>query len=366
MKRRNREINIFNLSMMDVISGAMGAFLIIMIVLARYYKSDPDSSESVGELGNQIQQAIEKLDRTNQNLGEGRADIPDLRELLKQARQNLENAERRLLDLKDKLDQASSQIERLNKTAKELKNELTRFQSDNDQLRNNNSSLTNEARQLRDQIQAMQQQVSQAQRERDEGLKLAQQQTQTLQQQVSQTQMERDVALKRAEVAEVRRPFVVSMTWQNCYGADIDLYVLDLTSKDKNGKSQELYNPYKKQGIFWPGDTYRDDASTPQSQFGHEIWSVRDAPLGATFAIYFKLVGFNSKVTQQNQQCTVFGYYMYNGQIVDMGGVNMTTQPASAIAGFLSMSNEGKLEKRAATESDLKVLRDHVATLQPN
>lgn len=40
MKRRNREINIFNLSMLDVISGAMGAFLIIMVILLPYYKKD--------------------------------------------------------------------------------------------------------------------------------------------------------------------------------------------------------------------------------------------------------------------------------------------------------------------------------------
>lgn len=40
MKPRNREINIFNLSMLDVISGAMGAFLIIMVILLPYYKKD--------------------------------------------------------------------------------------------------------------------------------------------------------------------------------------------------------------------------------------------------------------------------------------------------------------------------------------
>ena len=40
MKPRNREINIFNLSMLDVISGALGAFLIIMVVLFPYYKRD--------------------------------------------------------------------------------------------------------------------------------------------------------------------------------------------------------------------------------------------------------------------------------------------------------------------------------------
>jgi uncharacterized protein YfaP (DUF2135 family) len=40
MKPRNREINIFNLSMLDVISGAMGAFLIIMVILLPYYKKE--------------------------------------------------------------------------------------------------------------------------------------------------------------------------------------------------------------------------------------------------------------------------------------------------------------------------------------
>jgi hypothetical protein len=40
MRRRNREINIFNLSMLDVISGAMGAFLIIMVILLPYYKKE--------------------------------------------------------------------------------------------------------------------------------------------------------------------------------------------------------------------------------------------------------------------------------------------------------------------------------------
>ena len=33
MKPRNREVNIFNMSMLDVISSALGAILIVMVVL---------------------------------------------------------------------------------------------------------------------------------------------------------------------------------------------------------------------------------------------------------------------------------------------------------------------------------------------
>ncbi len=40
MKPRNREINVFNLSMLDVIFGAMAAFLIIMVVLMPYYNKE--------------------------------------------------------------------------------------------------------------------------------------------------------------------------------------------------------------------------------------------------------------------------------------------------------------------------------------
>ncbi len=50
MKRRNRDINIFNLSMLDVISGAMGAFLIIMVILLPYYKKESiDYQKELGQ-----------------------------------------------------------------------------------------------------------------------------------------------------------------------------------------------------------------------------------------------------------------------------------------------------------------------------
>ncbi|WPL17897.1 hypothetical protein Thiowin_02940 [Thiorhodovibrio winogradskyi] len=40
LKRRSREISIFNLSLLDVFASAMAAFLIIMIILLPYYERD--------------------------------------------------------------------------------------------------------------------------------------------------------------------------------------------------------------------------------------------------------------------------------------------------------------------------------------
>jgi hypothetical protein len=61
MKARSREINVFSLSLMDVISGAMGAFLIIMVLLAQFYEFDPATSEKVDDLREPLDAAIAGL-----------------------------------------------------------------------------------------------------------------------------------------------------------------------------------------------------------------------------------------------------------------------------------------------------------------
>ncbi len=37
MRRKNREINIFNISIMDVLASALGVFILIAVVLFPYY-----------------------------------------------------------------------------------------------------------------------------------------------------------------------------------------------------------------------------------------------------------------------------------------------------------------------------------------
>ncbi len=51
MKRFNREISVFNMSMLDVITGALGAFLMIMIILLPHYRRD--TSELLAEIRDQ-------------------------------------------------------------------------------------------------------------------------------------------------------------------------------------------------------------------------------------------------------------------------------------------------------------------------
>lgn len=72
MKPRNREIQIFNLSMLDVISGAMGAFLIVMVVLLPAYKNKDAAlnDEDAERLQQENQDLRETIDELQQKLAQ--------------------------------------------------------------------------------------------------------------------------------------------------------------------------------------------------------------------------------------------------------------------------------------------------------
>ncbi len=75
MRRRNREISIFNLSMLDVISGALGAFLVLVAILVPYYRKDLAAQirqlqETVTELRQELEETQEQLDTAQQRVRE--------------------------------------------------------------------------------------------------------------------------------------------------------------------------------------------------------------------------------------------------------------------------------------------------------
>ena len=64
-RRKNREINIFSISALDLFASAMGVFLLVAIVALPYYlKVDPDLVDQVG----QMKEKITKLEVENKRL----------------------------------------------------------------------------------------------------------------------------------------------------------------------------------------------------------------------------------------------------------------------------------------------------------
>ena len=111
MARRDREINIFNIAFLDVITGAMGAFVLLVVILAPYYTgSDPrsrktqqDAQSSVDKAQKNVQQAQQTVPQDNQRA----------QQALKQAQDDLARAKQQLDAITQQTDQLASQNKRL-------------------------------------------------------------------------------------------------------------------------------------------------------------------------------------------------------------------------------------------------------------
>jgi hypothetical protein len=116
MRARRREINIFNMSLLDILCGALGAFCFMMLVLFPYYKP--------GRGGAQLREDQEKTQELMR-------EIEKLRDQLTEpgAAQNLEELLRRLQaqiqSLQGQINQLTAENDKLNETNEKQKRLLS-------------------------------------------------------------------------------------------------------------------------------------------------------------------------------------------------------------------------------------------------
>jgi hypothetical protein len=112
MRARSREINIFNMSLLDILCGALGAFCFMMLVLLPYYK--PPGKEA--DLHNQEVRTQDLLDEL---------------EKLRARAQDSAVAQ-----------QMTELAQKLQDNVKQLQGQLNQLSAENDQLKSQNESLT--------------------------------------------------------------------------------------------------------------------------------------------------------------------------------------------------------------------------------
>ena len=65
MKSRNREVNIFNMSLLDILCGALGAFCFLMLVLFPYWKP---AGATAADIEKRYQAAMREMEAINKQL----------------------------------------------------------------------------------------------------------------------------------------------------------------------------------------------------------------------------------------------------------------------------------------------------------
>lgn len=95
MRRPDRSINIFSLSMLDVISGALGAFLIVMVILMPFYnKTHIDYREEIRQLQAEMAALAQRAEAAERSAEAARAQAAAAERRAEAAAQRAAEAER--------------------------------------------------------------------------------------------------------------------------------------------------------------------------------------------------------------------------------------------------------------------------------
>jgi len=91
MKQRSREINIFNMSLLDILCGALGTFCFMMIVLFPYYSTKPKNAPEVPKDmidPKTLQEALDQIKRLKEALDKQQAYAQNLEHQIDQLKKD--------------------------------------------------------------------------------------------------------------------------------------------------------------------------------------------------------------------------------------------------------------------------------------
>lgn len=111
MRRPHRSIEVFDISLMAVVTKAMGAFLVLMLLLMPYYSSGPVGREESEKLAKNVEDADKRIRDVLAKLTT--AGPEELRTDLESTLQELKEPQALAAELKQSLDKLSAQVQRL-------------------------------------------------------------------------------------------------------------------------------------------------------------------------------------------------------------------------------------------------------------
>jgi hypothetical protein len=126
MQKRNREFNIFSMSILDLLASAMGAFLIIMIILIPYYLKAGEAEKLVVELRAKNAGLTQQLEQTRKQLQQ----CTTARNQCEQQRAQIQGELNRCTTQRHQCEQERSQMQRQLEQASQCEEQLASLQGE--------------------------------------------------------------------------------------------------------------------------------------------------------------------------------------------------------------------------------------------
>lgn len=318
MRARPREINIFNMSLLDILCGALGAFCFMMLVALPYYV--------VGKVDRaKSQQRTEELLKDAEKLRERMSDPAQAEELRKL-------------------------IEELEAQIKQLQGEINQLSYENDQLQSEKTRLADDNARLTSANQNLQQQVAQMQQENaqliaDKAL---------LQDANDRLTAENNASKQQLNMA---KPFVI-MAGAADPSQDLALYLEDeklLGATEKKRFANVQFEPHTiGQNSLWGGDI---------TNFGAEgrgvcLWVSSTTVWNSSYRVFVKYrqppAGGNAPFAARNLKRTPVFITGYGNFVEEKRRATVILQPESfwVLVGTLEIDDKGTLALKEASEDE--------------
>ena len=166
MRARRREINIFNMSLLDILCGALGAFCFMMLVALPYYKP-PGSEPELKKAQEETERLMHDLDQMKDRMRDAKSaeDMTELLERLKaqvkalQGQVNIltgerDELQRRVKQLTADKESLQRQVDQLGAEKQQLAQEKAQLSAENQALRAKNQELEEANKKLQALLQA--------------------------------------------------------------------------------------------------------------------------------------------------------------------------------------------------------------------
>ena len=309
MRRRGREINVFSVSALDLFASALGAFILISIVLMPYFlrvdravveKLERDHEQASTELDSarlQLEQAQSELQQCQQREAACLQETGALREEMERLRGELAHAQSAAEEAQRATEQAKSDAEQAKSEAAQARSDAEQAESEAAQARSDAEQAESEAAQAK----------SEAEQARSESRQCrAEQQT-----------------------CEARTPLVVVIQWIT-FDHDVDLYIIDPAGNEFSFVNRRFHGH--------PGELSVDDYKGP----GLELWGASKAQPGEYQVLYV----FHDHYMNKEKDPIVTGVVYFRDGHVKLRPQPLTKlkRPNATLAAIVTVNDDGSVE----------------------
>ncbi len=127
MRRPHRSIEVFDISLMAVVTKAMGAFLVLMLIFMQYYSSGPIGQKTTSDIRQTIEATEKQIAEAAKKLSQN-ANPADIAKLLAEAQRLLEQARQQITQLQHENDALNAQVARLENEKAQLEKQIEDLQ----------------------------------------------------------------------------------------------------------------------------------------------------------------------------------------------------------------------------------------------